>query len=63
MYMTIDNIIGGNRIDLTYPIKGKEVTVVSIFSDNIQYQVKKLLKLWPLNGERFCQKGHVWLVS
>ena len=34
----IDNIKGEKRIDLTYPIKGKEVAVVSMFSDNIKYE-------------------------
>ena len=28
MYITINNIIGKKRIDLTYSIKGKEVAVV-----------------------------------
>ena len=36
MYITITDITGEKRIDLTYPIKGKEVAVVSVFSDNIQ---------------------------
>ena len=33
----ITDIIGNKRIDLTYLIWGKEVAVVSMFSDNIQY--------------------------
>ena len=38
MYVTVTHIIGKKRIDLTYPIRGKEVAVVSVFSDNIQYE-------------------------
>ena len=38
MYITIANIIGKKRIDLAYLIQGKEVTVVSMFSDNIRYE-------------------------
>ena len=63
MYITINKIIGEKRIDLTCLIKGKEVAVVSVFSDNVQYQVKKLLKLRLSNGGRFCQKGRLRLVS
>ena len=57
--------MGKKRKDLTYPIKGKEVEVVSVFSDNVQYQVKKLLKLRVriLMGKRRCRKGRLWLVS
>ena len=55
MYIAINDIIGEKRIDLTYPIKGKEVTFVNVFSDNVQYQVKKPLKLWLLNGEKILR--------
>ena len=37
MYITINDIIGKKRINLSYPIKGKEITVVSMLSDNVQY--------------------------
>ena len=30
--------MGEKRIDLVYPILGKEVAVVSVLSDNIQYE-------------------------
>ena len=43
MYVTINNVIGEKRIDLAYPIKNfdssKEVAVVSVFGDNIQYEL------------------------
>ena len=38
MYITITDIIGKKRIDLAYLIRGKEVTVVSMFSDNVKYE-------------------------
>ena len=38
MYITISEIIGEKQIDLSYPIKGKEVAVVSVFNDNIRYE-------------------------
>ena len=38
MYITINSIIGEKRMDQSYSIWGKEVAVVSVFSDNIQYK-------------------------
>ena len=35
MYITINNIIGEKMIDLSYPIKGKDIAVVSMFSNNV----------------------------
>ena len=46
MYITINDIIGEKRIDLSYSIQnfdsGKEVAVIRMLSDNIQYQILKL---------------------
>ena len=40
MYITINDAIGEARIDLFYPIKGRdgsvEIAVVSMFSNNVQ---------------------------
>ena len=42
MYITINDVIGEKRIDLSYPIhSGKEITVVIMFKDNVQYNVLK----------------------
>ena len=49
MYVTIDDVIGEKTIDLFYPIQNfnssKEVAVVSMFSDNIQYKVTETFNL------------------
>ena len=38
MYVTINDVIGEKRIDLSYPIRsGREVAVVSMHSNNVQY--------------------------
>ena len=38
MYITINHIIGSKTIDLSYPIRsGREVAVVSMFSNNVLY--------------------------
>ena len=46
MYITINNIKGEKRIDLSYSIQnsdsGKEVAVIRMLSNNVQYQVLKL---------------------
>ena len=46
MYITINNINGEKRIDLSYSIQnfnsGKEIAVIRMLSDNVQYQLLKL---------------------
>ena len=46
MYITINNIKGESRIDLSYSIKNfdsdKEIAVIRMLSDNVQYQILKL---------------------
>ena len=40
MYITIDNVIGKKRINLSYPIRSsKEVAVITMLSNNIQYEI------------------------
>ena len=49
MYITINDIIGEKMIDLAYPIQnfdsGKEVAVISMFSDIILYKVTETFNL------------------
>ena len=46
MYITINNIKGEKRIDLSYSIHSdKEIAVIRMLSDNIQYKVLKLLSV------------------
>ena len=46
MYITINNIKGERRIDLSYSIQNfdsdKEIAVIRMLSDNVQYQLLKL---------------------
>ena len=46
MYITINNIKGEKRIDLSYSIKNfdsdKEIAVIRMLSDNVQYEIVKL---------------------
>ena len=54
MYITINDIIGEKTIDLSYPIQNfnssKEVAVVSMFSDNIQYEMTEPFNLKLIDG-------------
>ena len=41
-YITINDAIGSKTIDLSYPIRsGKEISVIKVLSDNVQYKVIK----------------------
>ena len=46
MYITIDDIKGEKRIDLSYSIQnfdsGKEIAVIRMLSDNVKYEILKL---------------------
>ena len=46
MYITINNIKGEKRIDLSYSIQNfdsdKEITVIRMLSDNVEYKILKL---------------------
>ena len=46
MYITINNIKGEKRIDLSYSIQnfdsGKEIAVIRMLSNNVQYEILKL---------------------
>ena len=42
MYITINDMIGEKRIDLSYPIRSnKEVAVIAMLNDNVQYEILK----------------------
>ena len=46
MYITINNIKGEKRIDLSYSIQNfdsdKEIAVIRMLSDNVKYEILKL---------------------
>ena len=46
MYITINNIKGEKRIDLSYSIQNfdsdKEIAVIRMLSDNVKYKILKL---------------------
>ena len=60
MYITIDDVIGVKRIDLSYPIKGKDIAVVSMLSGNVQYWLKGHLKVQLKSGEEIMLNKGVY---
>ena len=56
MYITIDDIMGEKTIYLFYPIQNfnprKEISVISMLSDNIQYEMKESFKLKLIEGDK-----------
>ena len=54
MYITINEVKGEKRMDLSYPIKNfdssKEIAVISLFSDNFLYEVEKAFTSIPPNS-------------
>ena len=57
MYITINDIKGEKRIDLSYSIRnfgsGKEIAVTRMLSDNVQYEILKLHSVMgPISGTK-----------
>ena len=52
MYVTINDIIGEKRIDLSYPIKGKDIAVVSMFSNNVLYWLQVPIEVLLETGKK-----------
>ena len=58
MYISIKNIKGEKRIDLSYSIdSGKEITVIIMLSDNIQYKVLKLRSVMDSDSKKLIPSG------
>ena len=63
MYITINNNIGEKIIDLSYPFhSSKEVVVVKVLSDNVQYEIPKPRMAHsdspPINGKLILNKTY-----
>ena len=54
MYITINDVIGTKTSNLSYPIRGKGVAVVSMLSDNVQYWLKGPIKVLLKTGEEIA---------
>ena len=61
MYITINDIIGKKRIDLSYPIKGKDIAVVSMLSNNVQYWLQGSIEVLLKMGKRIVLNKGVYM--
>ena len=54
LYITINDIIGEKRIDLSYPIRSdKVIAVITMFINNVQYEIEKLCAIMdPISGTK-----------
>ena len=58
MYITINDIKGEKRIGLSYSIDSdKEITVIIMLSDNIQYKVPKLRSVMNSDSKKLIPSG------
>ena len=58
MYITINNIKGEKRIDLSYSIDSdKEIAVIIMLSNNIQYKVLKLHSVMDSDSKKLIPSG------
>ena len=58
MYITINNIKGEKRIDLSYSIDSyKEIAVIIMLSDNIQYNILKLRSVMDSDSKKLIPSG------
>ena len=65
MYITINDIICSKRIDLSYPIKVRggsaEITVVSMFSNNVQYWLQGSIEVLLKTGKKIVLNKGVYM--
>ena len=58
MYITINDIKGEKRIDLSYSIhSNKEIAVVIMLRDNIQYEILKLRSVMDSDSKKLIPSG------
>ena len=52
MYITVNGIIGSKTIDLSYPVRGKEIAVVSMFINNVLYWLQGPIEVLLETGKK-----------
>ena len=60
MYITIYEVIGSKRIDLSYPIKGKDIAVVCMLSSNVQYWLQGSIEVLLKSGKKIVLNKGVY---
>ena len=60
MYITINDVIGEARIDLSYPIKGKKIAVVSMLSNNAEIWLQRSIEVLLNTGKKIVLNKGVY---
>ena len=61
MYITVNDVIGEKTIDLSYPIRsGREVAVISMFSNNAQYWLQGPIEVLSKMGKKIVLNKMVY---
>ena len=60
MYITINDIIGEKRINVSYPISGKDIAVVSMLRDNVQYWLQGSIEVLLKMGKKIALNKGVY---
>ena len=61
MYITINDIIGEKRIDLSYLIRSnKKIAVVSMLSNNVQYWLQGFIEVLLKTGKKIVLNKRVY---
>ena len=62
MYITINDVICEKRIDLSYPIRfNKEIAVVSMLSNNVQYWLQGSIEVLLKTGKKIVLNKGVYM--
>ena len=62
MYITINDVKGEKRIDLSYPIcSGRKIAVVSMFSNNVQYWLQGTIEVLLKTGKKIVLNKAVYM--
>ena len=60
MYITINDVIGEKRLDLSYRIKSKDIAVVSMLSNNVQYWLQGSIEALLKTGKKIVLNKGVY---
>ena len=60
MYITINDVIGEARIDQSYPVKGKDIAVVDMFSSNVLYWLQGPIEVLLETGKKIVLNKGVY---
>ena len=60
MYITINDVIGEKAIDLSYPIKVRDIAVISMFSNNVLHWLRGTIEVLLKTGKKIALNKAVY---